>query len=145
MRLTIHLKRMNPAMKLTKNALHIGLEKPLKVLHVTDSHILPADGIDNEYKQQLIKRFSLTHEDTVAALAEQIAYAEAHCDLLLHTGDLLDFATPGSHALARRILKNEKILFAAGNHDYVEIFGQDWVWMDRERAMSAECLDMNPF
>ena len=132
-------------MKLEKNTLHIGLEKPIKVLHVTDSHVLPQDEIDNDYKKWLVGRFGVTHEDTVAALNEQIAYAEKNCDLMLHTGDLLDYATPGCFELARKVLKHEKMLFTAGNHDYVEIIGDQWIWMDRERAMRPECLDMNPF
>ena len=128
-----------------KNTLHIGVEKPFKVLHITDSHVLPCDEIDNDYKKWLVGRFRVTHEDTTSALSEQLAYARENCDLALHTGDLIDYVTKGSAALAREVLKDEKILFAAGNHDYVEIIGEDWIWMDRERAMSGECLGMNPF
>ena len=132
-------------MVLEKNTLHIGLEKPLKVLHITDSHLLPCDEIDNDYKKWLVGRFGVTHEDTVAALKEQLAYAEENCDLVLYTGDLIDYVTPGIAAFARGVLKNEKILFAAGNHDYVEIIGEDWIWMDRDRAMSDEVLGMDAF
>ena len=38
-------------LNILKNTLHIGLEKPIKVLHLTDSHVLPTDEIDNDYKK----------------------------------------------------------------------------------------------
>ena len=43
-------------MQLVKNELHIGLQKPLKLLHVTDSHIALADERDDERKHALAKR-----------------------------------------------------------------------------------------
>ena len=94
--------------RIQKNTLCLGLENPLKVLHITDSHLLPCDEIDSEYKKWLVGRFGLTHEDTVAALMELLAYAEENCDLVLYTGDLIDYVTPGITAIAREVLKNEK-------------------------------------
>ena len=35
-------------MKLEKNTLHVGLEKPVKFLHVTDTHLTYADEQDDE-------------------------------------------------------------------------------------------------
>ena len=42
-------------MDLLKNTIQIGLEKPLKILQVTDSHIAFADEFDNERKHELLK------------------------------------------------------------------------------------------
>ena len=39
--------------KLAKNTFEIGLEKPLKLLHVTDTHLTLADELDDEKKRQL--------------------------------------------------------------------------------------------
>ncbi len=128
-----------------KNSIHIGLEKPIKVMHVTDSHILPCDEIDNEYKKWLVGRFGAAQADTMDALKEQIAYAEENCDLMLHTGDLIDYVTKGSVDIAREVLQNDKILFITGNHDYVEIKGENWIPMNREKVKSLGYLGGNPF
>ena len=78
-------------MELIKNTVNIGLKKPVKLLHVTDTHLGLADARDNERKHALAKRLSA--RDTERYLYEHIAYAKAHCDLLVHTGDLMDFVS----------------------------------------------------
>ena len=61
-------------MELLKNTIKIGLQKPLKILHVTDSHIALADEFDNERKHKLPERtFS---PDKERYLQEHIAYAK---------------------------------------------------------------------
>ena len=128
--------------EILKNTIEIGLEKPIKVLHITDSHILPKDEIVDDYKKWLVSRFGVTREDTLSALNEQLAYGKEHCDLILYTGDLIDFVTKESMAFARDFVKDDKIVFAIGNHDYVEIFGSNWILMDHERVTGADGLDM---
>ena len=61
-------------MDLLKNTIQIGLEKPLKILHVTDSHIAFADEFDNERKHELLER--MYSPDKEEYLAEHIAYAK---------------------------------------------------------------------
>ena len=51
-------------------------------------------------------------------LNQHIAYAEENCDLLVHTGDLFDFVSRANIEFAREVLKNPKILYVAGNHEY---------------------------
>ncbi|MBR4331444.1 MAG: metallophosphoesterase, partial [Clostridia bacterium] len=51
-------------------------------------------------------------------LNAQIAYAEETCDPLVHTGDLFDFVSTANIEFAREVLKNPKILYVAGNHEY---------------------------
>ena len=111
-------------MQLVKNELHIGLEKPLKLLHVTDSHIALADERDDERKHALAKRMG--SPDKERYWAEQLAYAEQNCDLLVHTGDLMDFVSHANVDWARKALKNEKVFFIAGNHDYSQYVGEAW-------------------
>lgn len=111
-------------MQLVKNELHIGLQKPLKLLHVTDSHIALADERDDERKHALAKR--LGSPDKERYWAEQLAYAEANCDLLVHTGDLMDFVSHANVEWARKVLQNERIFFIAGNHDYSQYVGEAW-------------------
>ncbi len=111
-------------MQLEKTTLHIGLEKPVRLLHVTDSHIGLADERDNERKRALAARLSTPEK--ALYLEEHIAYAKAHCDLLVHTGDLMDFVSHANVEKARQIVADEDFFFIAGNHDYSQYVGEAW-------------------
>lgn len=111
-------------MELLKNTIQIGLEKPLKLLHVTDSHIALADELDNERKHKLLGRaFS---PDKEKYLYEQIAYAKENCDVMVHTGDMFDFVSHANTVKAQEILADEHIFFIAGNHEYSQYVGEAW-------------------
>lgn len=105
-------------LSIEKTTIEIGLEKPLKVLHVTDSHIPLCDERDNEHKRAIAAKKAPMLNEILANLNEQVAYAEENCDLLVHTGDLIDFASKANIESAAKILRNEKILYIAGNHEY---------------------------
>ena len=111
-------------MKLLKNTLRVGLAKPVKLLHVTDTHLTLADEHDDERKHALADRLADPNKEKY--LAEHIAYAEEHCDLLVHTGDLMDFVSHGNAEKAREIVRREKFFFIAGNHDYSQYVGEAW-------------------
>ena len=111
-------------MKLVKSTVTIGLDKPVKLLHVTDTHLALADERDDERKHALAKR--LGDPDKEKYLKEHLAYAEEHCDLLVHTGDLMDFVSHANVDYAREVVKNEKFFFIAGNHDYSQYVGEAW-------------------
>ncbi len=111
-------------MKLIKNTVEIGLEKPVKILHVTDSHIAFADEFDNERKHELAKR--LGSPDKMKYLSEHIAYSKENCDVLVHTGDLMDFVSHANTVKAREILADNHIFFIAGNHEYSQYVGEAW-------------------
>ena len=111
-------------MQLLKNTLEIGLEKPVKILHVTDSHIAFADEYDDERKHELVKRFE--SPERVEYLKEQIAYSKENCDVLVHTGDLMDFVSHANTIKAREILADEHIFCIAGNHEYSQYVGESW-------------------
>ena len=120
-------------MILLKNTIQIGLEKPLKILHITDSHIALVDEYDNELKHKLCEqKFS---PDKEKYLAEQIAYAKDNCDLIVHTGDMFDFVSHANTVKAREILSDEFIFFIAGNHEYSQYVGE--AWEDRAYRMNS--------
>ena len=104
-------------MDLIRTEISIGLGKPVRILHITDTH-LPLCEKDDEpqFKEAAARRGAPT--PILASLDEQLAYANAHCDLLLHTGDLIDFASNANIAFLREFLKQESVLFIAGNHEY---------------------------
>ena len=111
-------------MELISTTVRAGLERPVRLLHVTDSHLGLADERDDERKHALARRMSGPERERY--LSEQIAYAEKNCDLLVHTGDLMDFVSCANVERAREILKNDMIFFIAGNHDYSQYVGEAW-------------------
>ena len=93
-------------LNIEKTRIEIGLEKPLRVLHITDSHLpLYEEGDDPRILAHGLKR---DRKAGLAALAEEIEYGKRNCDLILHTGDLIDFVTPSGVAFAREMLKNPR-------------------------------------
>ena len=104
-------------MELIQTTIKVGLDRPVNVLHITDTHLPLCEKDDAARFVEAASRRG--GADTIlSALDEQLAYADAHCDLLLHTGDLIDFASKANLAFLRRFLRNEKVLFAPGNHEY---------------------------
>ncbi|MBQ6264402.1 MAG: metallophosphoesterase [Clostridia bacterium] len=111
-------------MELIRSTLNIGLEKPVKLLHVTDSHLAFADEHDDERKHKLAQRFHSAEKEKY--LYEHIAYSKANCDALIHTGDLFDFVSHANTVKAREILSDAHIFFIAGNHEYSQYVGEAW-------------------
>lgn len=111
-------------MELIQSTVNIGLEWPVKILHVTDSHIALVDERDNARKHALAGRLHAPEKEQY--LAEHLAYANEHCDLLVHTGDLMDFVSHANVEMARAFVKQEKVFFIAGNHDYSQYVGEAW-------------------
>lgn len=104
-------------MELEKSTVNIGLDKPVRVLHITDTH-LPLCEKDDE--SQFIEAAARRGAPApiLESLDKQLAYARENCNLLLHTGDLIDFASNANVAFLREFLKQKNVLFIAGNHEY---------------------------
>ena len=117
-------------MELLKNTIEIGLEKPVKLLHITDTHLLRCDERDNERKQKLaLSRKAAFHDVNNSVeeyFKEQVAYGQANCDMIVHTGDLIDFVSKANVDAAREIVKYDKFFFIAGNHEYSQYVGEAW-------------------
>lgn len=109
-----------------RTTIKIGLDAPLKLLHVTDSHLPLCDARDDERKQALALRKADQKDTMVKHLEEEVAYAQANCDLLVHTGDLIDFVSAANLDYARALLAKENVLYIAGNHDYSQYVGEAW-------------------
>lgn len=104
-----------------KTTVEIGLAKPLKILHITDSHLPFYCETDSE---NMIRQGKKRNEKrSVRNLKKLMKYAEKNCDIIVHTGDLIDFISKPCVEFAREFLKNNKILFIAGNHEYCRYDG----------------------
>lgn len=103
--------------------LGIGTEKPFCVWHLTDLHLMHADGRDgayeNEHARARIPVFPSAHtmeEELLAAFQN----AEEKPDFLLLTGDIIDFPTQANLDALTALLRAAgcPYLYVPGNHDW---------------------------
>ncbi len=139
-------------MNLQKINLHIGLEKPLTLLHLSDTHIILADERDDERKRKLaedrVHAFGVPQDEVIRNLDAALDYAKANCDLVIHTGDLIDFVSHPNLDILSEKLSAEDTFFAVGNHEFSLYVGEakeDTAYkmqsFDRVRAASPNDLD----
>ena len=109
-------------LKIKKTTIEIGLEKPLRILHMTDSHLpFYCDTDSPDMIRQGKKR---NEKRSVRNLNKLIKYGEKNCDLIVHTGDLIDYISKPCVEFAKEFLKRDKFLFVAGNHEYAKYDGK---------------------
>ena len=137
---------------LKKSTIRAGLDRPVRILHVSDTHLALADERDDELKQALsLKRkkvFSDKARSVEKYLNRQISYSRENCKLLVHTGDLIDFVSEANLDRAGQVLSDPDILFIAGNHEYSQYVGEAWegrayrmnTYMQIRRRMGVDLL-----
>lgn len=109
-------------LKIEKTTIEIGLEKPFKILHITDSHLPFYCDEDNE---NMIRQGKNRDEKaSTDNLNELMKYGEENCEVIIHTGDLIDFISKPCVEFAKSFLKHDKLLFIAGNHEYAKYDGR---------------------
>ena len=85
-------------MELEKFEIEAGLKEPVTLLHLSDTHICLADERDNERKNVLAagrikSAFGGSNEQIEQWLDEAMAFGREQADLIIHTGDLVDFVS----------------------------------------------------
>jgi 3',5'-cyclic AMP phosphodiesterase CpdA len=115
-------------LNIKKIRLNPGLARPLRFLHVSDTHLSYADERDDERKRKLAEERRLLFEQDTGRcgryLKEALDYAERRCDLLIHTGDIIDFVSCRNLELAQEALAGTKCFFVAGNHEFSKYVGE---------------------
>lgn len=100
-----------------------GIDGPLRVLHVTDSHVsVPHEEADRPYARYGERMDRLFADyPTLDSFAAQMARARAERhDLIALTGDHVNYPSPTAVAAVHRLLESAGRLsmFTAGNHDW---------------------------
>ena len=117
-------------LQIIKTEFHIGLENPVRLLHVTDSHICLANEADAAYDPELPEHAkqrgdAFGGEEQVEFYFEQaMDYARREGIPMLHTGDLYDCMTEANFAYMERALASVDSIYAAGNHDFCHFVGR---------------------
>ncbi len=111
----------------------VGAERPFSVLHISDTHL--TEVFDEE--EESIRRFAALRTETFCgrqweALEASVDFAGRFADLIVHTGDLIDFASEGNVAAVRKFyeIAGDGVVFAPGNHE--------WQWHGENRDLYSE-------
>ena len=105
--------------------MHLGLEKPVRILHLTDPHLALTYETESEdcrsfsahRRDVFFREANFPQRDPVGYLEDAMQYAE-NFDCTVITGDVLDLVFERSKDEARRILAGKDYLFCAGNHEF---------------------------
>ena len=110
----------------TYTHIHIGLEKPVKILQVTDIHITKANDSDTPRHHELMKKRTevFRAEGNYPPKApeeyflESIELAKKEDALLICTGDAIDIHTNGNLEYFRELIQDQDMMFTPGGHEH---------------------------
>ncbi len=111
-------------MKLIETKLEIGLDTPVSVLHISDTHFCLADERNDERKLALAKSRTAHFGDGERRLSEPVAYARAHHIPICHTGDFCDFVSEANLDRVKEFIDENDVMFIAGNHEFSLYVGE---------------------
>ena len=132
---------------LLKNvSINAPLPKALTLLHVADTHLLLTDEMDGVRQRQLADLRTQYHLDAslspldieaerarvAKAVTDLLDYGKRNCDAIVHTGDFIDFQTVANIEAMARILKDERMMFTPGSHEFNELLYWDKTHSDAE-------------
>ena len=115
--------------RITNTKLNVGLDKPIKILHITDIHLTYANENDTPQHHRLMKkRFDVFQAEggfppfTPKEYFEQaIALAKEENALLVCTGDAIDILTYGNLEVFKDIIQDEDMMFSPGGHEHQRV------------------------
>jgi predicted MPP superfamily phosphohydrolase len=134
----------------TSATVHVrGLHAPLTVLHLSDSHVdagpEPGNEEESAFMHQVYSQGS-QHRRTgevvsaTDALAASVEVARAgRAQLILHTGDLVNFPSRRAVDRARQLLEAAQVpvLYTCGNHDWEYGHPQEWSTDDSGQVVAS--------
>lgn len=112
-------------MNILQTEIKIGIEKPVTLMHISDTHLTLADNRDNERKNVLAKERKagcFPHNDEQMAEIEN--FARRTGNTILHTGDLIDFVSEANLEKAKAFTDEFDVFMAAGNHEFSLYVGE---------------------
>lgn len=115
-----------PPLSVKEIRIDAGASASFTALHVSDSHLTLVNGDDagDKRKVKLANGRIRTFPNAEHYLAKAIATAHANHDLLLHTGDLIDFVSCGNLARAGQTFAADDWYVSSGNHEFSKYVGE---------------------
>jgi hypothetical protein len=100
-----------------KTTLNFGLEKPVRFLHLTDTHIVR----DREKENGRAAVFGTTDEQIEHYFFMALKYARENNLPIVHTGDLVDYITNANLDFLDKHLTDVDYILAPGSHDFCHL------------------------
>ena len=104
--------------------IEIGLAEPVRVLHLSDTHLTRADMRDGERKVALSEKRSQYYRAAEEVLKTAAELSKAEQIPILHTGDISDFVSEANLEIARDFVAETDCFLAAGNHEFSLYVGE---------------------
>jgi len=111
-------------LKIDRLTISLGLAKPFRAFHISDTHLTLADERDNERKRVLAASRSAHFKTSESCFAASLAYAKEHNELLLHTGDLIDFVSEQNLDATAAGFQGRDVFVSSGNHEFSQYVGE---------------------
>ena len=112
-----------------QTTVHIGIPSPIKLLHITDTHICRAYESEGEDKVRLAlarSKNAFGEESEIERLLEEaLAHAKSNGEKVVFTGDIYDFLSQANFDYLDEKLRDLDYIYAAGNHDFCTAPGAD--------------------
>ena len=123
---------------------HVGLEKPFSILHISDTHFTAAYAHEGVFRCGAAARRTETFGGRQEeALRDSLAWAKANVDYVLHTGDLIDFQSEANFDLVRKYY-GETVFGPMGNHEfYTYLPDEKHTWQEPFKDRSWPILKAN--
>jgi len=116
-------KKMNE-LKIERVTVNLGLEKPFRALHISDTHFCFADERENQRKRNLAAARSRYFKNYEVNFDAALAYAQKNSHLLLHTGDLIDFVSEKNLEVVEAKFAGQNCFVSSGNHEFSQYVGE---------------------
>ncbi len=110
-------------MNVFNTQIKIGLDTPVRVIHVSDTHLTFADMRDGERKVKLAEARSHGF-DGREVLAKISEVSKAENLPIMHTGDLIDFVSLANLEAAKAFTDENDVFMATGNHEFSLYVGE---------------------
>ena len=111
-------------MNILHTKINIGAEKPFTVLHASDTHITLADSRDGKRKTDLAEGRQNCFPEANEMFEKLIEMQNETGNLLVYTGDLIDFVSEKNLEKAKEFSRKTDCFFAAGNHEFSLYVGE---------------------
>jgi|GEM_PF-2694177 len=116
--------------------LEIGIEKPVKILQITDVHLAYLDEQDTEGREDEQFRGDHYFNHSLGYLREAVAYGKK-LDYIVFTGDAVDAALHGSLTLFQKETEDIDYIYACGNHEYFPYIFAPETQQSKAKAMKS--------
>ncbi len=113
---------MKQKINIIHSELCFGLDKPIRFLQITDTHITRGDPSGGRRREAVFNE----HYENCAEdyFLQAIAYAKENGIPVLHTGDMIDFLSQENFDFLDTYFQDLDYMYAAGNHDFCHWVGR---------------------